>query len=199
MLTNKHKLISLSMVILGLTTCSVPATGDITHNAKTTPIIENTNKSLIPYLIEQQELYEAKVELAELKQKAKDHALKMDKAIARLERYVDKTWYVFSGSTPKGWDCSGLTKWFYKYFDLDLEHRASKQAKAGKVIEVPMRGDLVVFKYKGSDRVYHVGVYTGKDMMIHAPREGQRTREESISDFAGDYSNVFYVRIVEIS
>lgn len=197
MLTRNKKIVALSISILALATCSVPATGDVTH-IKQTPIIENQVDSLMSHVIKTKELYDAQLELEQIRVKTNLHNERMDKIIRRLEGYVGKTWYVFSGSTPKGWDCSGLTKWFYRHFDVELEHRASKQANAGEKISSPLRGDLVVFKYKNSRRVYHVGVYTGQDLMIHAPREGQKTREESISDFAGNHSIIEYVRIVKI-
>lgn len=197
MLTKQQKTAAISLWILALATCSVPASGEGIKANIETPIIEQNTDSLMSHIIQQKELYDAKQRVAELKVKTQAHTEKMNRIIKRLEGYVGKTWYVFSGSTPKGWDCSGLAKWFYRHFDVELEHRASKQAKSGEKTNAPMRGDLVVFKYRESKRVYHVGIYTGDDLMIHAPREGQRTAEESISGFAGN-SIVEYVRIVKI-
>lgn len=121
----------------------------------------------------------------------------MNKAFVRLNKTVGKTWYVFSGATPNGWDCSGLTMWFYGELGINLEHRASAQQKAGKPTNSPILGDIVVFKYKGSKTAYHVGIYIGDGKMIHAPREGQRTAIESIADFGGNYSKISYRRIVD--
>jgi cell wall-associated NlpC family hydrolase len=118
-------------------------------------------------------------------------------AYVGLKKTVGKTWYVFSGSTPSGWDCSGLTMWFYGELGIDLEHRASSQQNAGKATKDPVLGDIVVFKYKGYKSAYHVGIYVGDGKMIHAPRKGQRTSVESISDFAGDYSVVTYRRVID--
>jgi cell wall-associated NlpC family hydrolase len=121
----------------------------------------------------------------------------INKAINKLNKTVGKTWYVFSGSTPRGWDCSGLTMWFYEQVGVQLEHRASKQQSVGIKTKTPKVGDLVVFKYKGYKTAYHVGIYIGDGNMIHAPREGHRTSIEPVATFAGNYSKVSYRQIVD--
>jgi cell wall-associated NlpC family hydrolase len=126
-----------------------------------------------------------------------DNTQQINKAVKKLNKTVGKTWYVFSGSTPQGWDCSGLTMWFYEQVGVQLEHRASKQQSVGIKTKTPKVGDLVVFKYKGYNTAYHVGIYIGDGNMIHAPREGQRTSIESVATFAGNYSKVSYRQIVD--
>lgn len=120
-------------------------------------------------------------------------------ALAELRSHVGKTWYVFSGSTPSGWDCSGLTMWFYERLGIQLEHRASKQEHSGVYTNKPQAGDLVVFKYRGKESAYHVGIYIGNGKMIHAPAKGQVTRIESVESFGGNYSDVLYVRMLQLS
>ena len=80
--------------------------------------------------------------------------------------------YVYAGSSPKGFDCSGFTSYIYKDVEVTLPRRASDQkAQAKKVkrknVEI---GDLVFFK-KGS-RINHVGIVislnNGSIQMIHA-------------------------------
>lgn len=118
-------------------------------------------------------------------------------AIKKLKSHVDKTWYVFSGATPAGWDCSGLTMWFYEQLDIQLEHRASKQDNAGNATKSPKPGDLVVFHYNGSKDAYHVGIYIGNGKMIHAPKHGHLTRIENIDTFGGNYSDITYRTFIE--
>lgn len=127
----------------------------------------------------------------------RNNTIEMQSAIKKLKKHVGKTWYVFSGNTPSGWDCSGLTMWFYEQLGIELEHRASRQESAGVVVTSPKTGDLVVFKYEGSKSGYHVGVYLENGNMIHAPKRGQVTRVQSIDSFGGSYSDVIYVRILE--
>ena len=116
------------------------------------------------------------------------------------EKYVGKVWYVFSGSTPSGWDCSGFTMWFYKKLGVELEHRATLQRHDadGKVVKDPKVGDLVSFSYGHKNWwSYHVGIYVGNGKMIHSATPGTRTEVASIEKFGGNYSEVTYVRFIE--
>lgn len=119
------------------------------------------------------------------------------KVVLRLKKTAGKTWYVFSGSTPRGWDCSGLVKWTYEQLGIHLEHRASKQANAGTKVKVPKVGDIVAFYYPGSKSAYHVGIYLGDGMMINAPKPGKSTTIEPVNNHRLAGSAIRYVRIVE--
>jgi cell wall-associated NlpC family hydrolase len=121
----------------------------------------------------------------------------MKSAIAALRKHVGKTWYVFSGETPRGWDCSGLVRWTYNQVGIELEHSATAQANAGEVVTDPVPGDIVGFAYDGRKSFYHVGLYIGNGKMIHAKARGTTTRIESIKEFAGESVNVRFIRIVD--
>ena len=136
--------------------------------------------------IEAQEVIPEKAMLIKNTQLLYENTVAVKQAVKKLNKYVGKTWYVFSGNTPAGWDCSGMTMWFYDQLDVQLEHRASKQQSVGIATKNPKVGDLVVFKYKGYNSAYHVGVYVGDGKMIHAPKKGYRTVVESVEKFAGD-------------
>lgn len=123
---------------------------------------------------------------------------KINAAIEKLRGHIGKTWYVFSGSTPSGWDCSGMTLWFYNQLGIELEHRATKQSQSGTKTISPKLGDIVVFKYKNSKSAYHVGIWVSEDLMIHAGgKKGDRTEYASISGFAGNYSKIEYRNFIE--
>jgi cell wall-associated NlpC family hydrolase len=125
------------------------------------------------------------------------NATNIRKTVGALKKRVGRTWYVFSGSTPSGWDCSGLVMWAYQQMGVELEHRASLQQKAGAIVKDPKVGDIVAFSYKNSKSAYHVGIYIGNGKMIHARRQGQGTVIESVTTFAGKYSKVTYTRILD--
>lgn len=122
---------------------------------------------------------------------------KIQTAVHTLKKYVNHTWYVFSGSTPQGWDCSGMVRWTYQQLGVTLEHRASIQKHSGTIVRHPKLGDIVAFTYKGTNSAYHVGIYLGPNKMIHAGnRRGFQTSIVSISKFAGKNSKVTYTRIL---
>jgi cell wall-associated NlpC family hydrolase len=119
---------------------------------------------------------------------------RMKETVIKLMRRVNKTSYVFSGSTPYGWDCSGMVKWTYKQFGLDLPHSANKQAHIGKRVSVPKLGDIVVFAYRGSTNFYHSGIYIGKGKIVNAHYEAGTTIIQPLTDYKN--SQIRFVRVV---
>lgn len=181
------KIAATTIGIFALTGCVTPVETPIVVN---TVIQQKADGFIIDSMVQKQKISIENLILT------KNTSL-MSEALRRLNTHVDKTWYVFSGATPGGWDCSGLTMWFYEQVGISLEHRASRQDSSGVKTSDPKAGDIVVFHYKGSTDAYHVGIYIGNGKMIHAPKHGHVTRVEDISTFGGNYSNITYRRIVE--
>jgi hypothetical protein len=138
----------------------------------------------------------AEVALKLHRENAYKNKIAMEERIRLLEEQVGKTWYVFSGSTPRGWDCSGLVKWFYGGLGVDLYHSAGAQKNSGVKVDTPKRGDIVAFGY-GPDSAGHIGIYISEDVMIHVGRPGQKTAYRSISEFGEDYRYITYTRILD--
>jgi cell wall-associated NlpC family hydrolase len=145
-------------------------------------------------ILERQTLLEKQAKHAKL---LEDNQQRIQKMLDLVKKTVGRTWYVFSGDTPAGWDCSGLTSWAYSQIGVTLPHRATLQAYEGTVTTDPKPGDLVVFTYKGYKDAYHVGIYLSPDVMIDAPRPGYLTTIESISKMAHTHSIVTYRNILE--
>lgn len=124
------------------------------------------------------------------------NTVRMNKMLDALKAREHKTWYVFSGATPRGWDCSGLVLWAYEQMGIELPHRASAQKLAGELTKDPQPGDIVSFTYKGSKSAYHVGIYLGEGKMIHSPRPRTSTAIESVEGFANG-SNISYTHLVD--
>jgi hypothetical protein len=138
----------------------------------------------------------AEVALKLHRENAYKNKIAMEERIRLLEAQVDKTWYVFAGSTPRGWDCSGLVRWFYEGLGVDLYHSASAQKNSGVKVDTPKRGDIVAFGY-GPQSAGHIGIYVSEDVMIHVGRPGEKTSYRSISEFGEDYRYITYTRILD--
>lgn len=123
---------------------------------------------------------------------------KMLDVIQQLKSRVNKTYYVFSGASPRGWDCSGLVVWTYKQFGLTLPHSATAQGKLGTKVNEPKLGDIVVFGYKGSKYYDHSGIYIGNGKVVNANQYYGTTVIEPISNFK-NYSNIRYIRVIPTS
>ena len=93
--------------------------------------------------------------------------------------------YVWAGSGPDGFDCSGLTSYAYAAAGVALPHSSRAQSQMGVAVSRSelQPGDLVFF---GSP-VYHVGIYVGNGKMVHARDFHQPVAVTSvdIGDYAG--------------
>lgn len=91
--------------------------------------------------------------------------------------------YVYGGSAPGGFDCSGLVKWAYNSVGVTLPRTAREQSvvgeKVGKVEDM-RAGDIVAFRHP--KRGYHTGIYVGDGKFIHSPRRRTHVRINSLSD-----------------
>jgi cell wall-associated NlpC family hydrolase len=122
----------------------------------------------------------------------------LEERLLKLEKYIGKTWYVFSGSSPSGWDCSGMTRWFYEGLGITLDHSASKQAKnAGYYVDTPQIGDIVGFKHLNSKKYFHVGIYAGDGMVIHSKKPGTRTEKIKLTDGWFAQSEISFIRVLD--
>jgi cell wall-associated NlpC family hydrolase len=80
--------------------------------------------------------------------------------------------YVTGGTSPAGFDCSGLTQYVYRHGGRSIQRTAEAQylefKRIAKSAAIP--GDLVFFHDTSSpgSYVYHVGVYEGGNSMMVA-------------------------------
>lgn len=127
------------------------------------------------------------------------NTLDMRKTLKALRKTAGRTWYVFSGVTPQGWDCSGLVYWTYQQLGITLEHSATAQSQAGTRTTNPMPGDIVAFHYGKNKSSFHTGIYLGNGQFIHAYRLGMRTVIDSVEEVSDGNGNakVTYTRIID--
>ena len=77
--------------------------------------------------------------------------------------------YVYGGSAPAGFDCSGFTSYVFKQLGYTLNRVSADQINNGVPVSKSelQPGDLLLFKKQGAARIHHVGIYVGDGMMIH--------------------------------
>ncbi|MDF3335279.1 C40 family peptidase [Lacticaseibacillus rhamnosus] len=95
--------------------------------------------------------------------------------------------YVYGGTSPAGFDCSGLIYYAAKEAGISLPRTSQAQSTLGSYVSVSdlQAGDLVFWGGVGS--AYHVGVYIGNGQYIHAPEPGQNVTVQSVAYFAPSF------------
>ncbi len=91
--------------------------------------------------------------------------------------------YVWAAAGPGSWDCSGLTMQAWAAGGRSLPHYSVAQYEQSTPIGAgDLRpGDLLFWGSSDSpSSIYHVALYTGDGMMIHAPRTGRDVEEVSM-------------------
>ena len=78
--------------------------------------------------------------------------------------------YVWGGTTPSGFDCSGLTQYVYNQLGKSIPRVSEDQQNFGMDVPLDMLkpGDLLFF----GRPAHHVTIYAGNGLMIHAPHTG---------------------------
>lgn len=101
--------------------------------------------------------------------------------------------YVWGGTTPEGFDCSGYVKYLYDKHNINLPRTAWQQSKIGKTIQKEQlkEGDLVFFltDKKRNIPVTHVGIYIGNNEFIHAASKDKGIIISPLD--RGSYANTF--------
>jgi len=107
--------------------------------------------------------------------------------------------YVWGGTQPKGFDCSGYIKYLYAQQGIQLPRTAYAQSKVGKYVSKYhlKKGDLLFFltDKKRHIPITHVGMYIGNDKFIHA---ASRKKGIIISSFSKSKYHRYFVKAKRI-
>jgi peptidoglycan DL-endopeptidase CwlO len=101
------------------------------------------------------------------------------RAVAAAKEFLGVP-YRWGGTSPSGFDCSGLVQYVYRKLGVDLPRVSRDQARAGQPVAglaEARPGDLVAF---GSP-VDHIGIYAGDNKMVVAPHTGAHVRVQEIT------------------
>lgn len=96
--------------------------------------------------------------------------------------------YVWGGTSPSGFDCSGFMQYVYAHFGINLPRTSEEQQTVGTTVSRNglMPGDLVFF----GTPAYHVGMYIGNGEFVEAPHTGDVVKIANL----GDYTSAVRVR-----
>lgn len=91
--------------------------------------------------------------------------------------------YVWGAAGPNAWDCSGLTMQAWAQGGKSLPHWSVGQYRATTPVKASAlrAGDLVFWSSSSNpDTIFHVALYVGDGMIVHAPRTGRPVVKESM-------------------
>lgn len=114
---------------------------------------------------------------------AKGSDPKRDKIISEAMRYIG-TPYVWGGTSPKGFDCSGFLKYVYGKFGINLPRISAEQARFGRKVSLDQLrpGDFVAAdnspRNNGAD---HIAIWLGDGKILEAPKPGADVRVRTLS------------------
>jgi cell wall-associated NlpC family hydrolase len=111
--------------------------------------------------------------------------------------------YLWGGTSPKGFDCSGFTKVVFGLNGVNIARDTDQQAEQGK--DVPFerdfsqleKGDLLFFCPSATrrERISHVGIYLGDGVFIHC---SGMVKRNSLSAASPIYSENLLKRLVRV-
>lgn len=103
--------------------------------------------------------------------------------LIHVTRQAIGTPYRYGGSSPDGFDCSGLVQFAHRQVGLDVPRTTASQWRHARTPDRRhlLPGDLLFFELGGrKDR--HVAIYEGGGRFIHAPSSGKRVRRASLDN-----------------
>ena len=89
--------------------------------------------------------------------------------------------YRYGGTSPTGFDCSGLVHYSYLRAGKAVPRTTSQLWGGTSVVDRDeiRAGDILFFRIEG--KMSHVGMYIGDDRFVHAPSSGKRVSIETLS------------------
>jgi peptidoglycan DL-endopeptidase LytE len=105
---------------------------------------------------------------------------KAQAVIDEAKKYIGVP-YVWGGSTPAGFDCSGLVNYVFTKVGVSVPRTVATLWAEEKPVSAPNPGDLVFFDINQTGTATHVGIYTGDNKFIHAGSTGVTISDMSLT------------------
>lgn len=90
--------------------------------------------------------------------------------------------YVYGGTSPSGFDCSGLVYYCYHHYGYSVNRTAAGLAYNGTSVSSLRAGDVLLFTSTDGSYIGHTGIYIGNGQFIHAPHTGDVVKISNLSD-----------------
>lgn len=103
--------------------------------------------------------------------------------------------YVYGGTTPSGFDCTGFAYYVYNSCGISLSRSCSVQAQTGVEVGKDSRdelraGDLLLFANGNNGSIGHVGIYIGDGYFVHAKNSNSGVVIDHLTN--NPYYNQYY-------
>lgn len=136
---------------------------------------ESFKSGIIGNIVEQLDILEAQIQEQQIEQAYQN---KINSVRDTALQYLGIP-YMWGGTSPRGFDCSGLVQYVYQQCGVSLPRTTYSQINCGEEVSLDSLaiGDIVFW---GN---YHVGIYIGNNQYIHAPRKGTTVRIQSMSSY----------------
>jgi cell wall-associated NlpC family hydrolase len=100
----------------------------------------------------------------------------MGRGVLGIAASLAGIYYIYGGTTTRGFDCSGFTQYVFRRVGVNLPRVAAAQQQFARRISNPRPGDLVFMGWPA----HHVGIYAGNGMMWDSPRSGKAISKRAI-------------------
>jgi len=99
--------------------------------------------------------------------------------------------YRYGGSSPSGFDCSGLVHYSYSHAGVSVPRTTGQLWSAAKTVDryELQAGDVLFFSIEG--KMSHVGMYLGEQRFVHAPQSG---RSVSVASLESPFYKAAFIR-----